>query len=105
MPKTLVLDNLKAAVKTGRLVRPGAQPQGPLLRPALRHRVPAHAPYTPRHKGKVERGVDYVQENALKGRTFASLDEQNQFLRDWERTVADTRMHGTTKRQVGKVLR
>ena len=59
-------------------------------------------PYTPRHKGKVERGVDYVQENALRGRSFASLEEQNRFLRDWEPTVADTRVHGTTRRHVGK---
>jgi hypothetical protein len=57
-------------------------------------------PYTPRHKGKVERGIDYVQENALRGRTFASLDEQNHFLLEWERTVADTRLHGTTRQQV-----
>ena len=59
-------------------------------------------PYTPRHKGKVERGVDYVQENALRGRSFAGLEEQNRFLRDWELTVADTRVHGTTRRHVGK---
>ena len=59
-------------------------------------------PYTPRHKGKVERGVDYVQDNALRGRSFASLEEQNRFLRDWELTVADTRVHGTTRRHVGK---
>jgi hypothetical protein len=58
-------------------------------------------PYTPRHKGKVERGVDYVQENALRGRSFAALEEQNRFLRDWEETVADTRVHGTTRRHVG----
>ena len=58
-------------------------------------------PYTPRHKGKVERGVAYVKQNALKGRTFTSLDEQNEFLREWERTVADTRVHGTTRRHVG----
>ena len=59
-------------------------------------------PYTPRHKGKVERGVDYVQENALRGRSFAALEEQNRFLLDWELTVADTRVHGTTRRHVGK---
>ena len=41
-------------------------------------------PRTPRHKGKVERGVEYVQDNALKGRTFASLAEQNRHLLDWE---------------------
>ena len=41
-----------------------------------------------------------MQENALRGRTFASLDEQNHFLLEWERTVADTRLHGTTRQQV-----
>lgn len=57
-------------------------------------------PRMPRHKGKVERGVGYVKSNALKGRKFASLAEQNQFLDHWESTVADTRIHGTTKRHV-----
>lgn len=58
-------------------------------------------PRTPRHKGKVERGVGYVKNNALKGREFDSLAEQNAFLEKWETTVADTRIHGTTKRHVG----
>lgn len=62
-------------------------------------------PYTPRHKGKVERGVDYVQENGLKGRQFASLDDQNRHLLDWETSVADTRIHGTTRKHVGRVFR
>jgi len=66
--------------------------------------VPTKA-YTPRHKGKVERGVDYAQENGLKGRKFSSLEEQNRHLLDWEETIADTRIHGTTKKQVGKVFR
>jgi transposase len=58
-------------------------------------------PYTRRHKGKIERGIASVQENALKGRTLASLAEQNCFLLDWEQSVADTRIHGPTRRQVG----
>jgi hypothetical protein len=62
-------------------------------------------PRIPRHKGKVERGIDYVQENALKGRTFASLDEQNRFLAHWELTIADQRIHGTTRQQVGHLFR
>ena len=61
-------------------------------------------PRTPRHKGKVERGIAYVQDNALKGRTFESLEEQNEHLRDWESNVADRRLHGTTKRQVRKMF-
>lgn len=61
-------------------------------------------PATPRHKGKVEKGIDYVQSNALKGHVFRSLEEQNQHLLRWETTVADTRIHGTTRQQVGKVF-
>jgi Mu transposase, C-terminal domain len=58
-------------------------------------------PRMPRHKGKVERGVDYVQENALKGHTFTSLNEQNAHLSRWEAETADTRVHGTTRQLVG----
>ena len=57
-------------------------------------------PYTPEHKGKVESSVKYAKNNAQKGPTFKSLAEQNEHLLDWERTVADTRIHGTTKKQV-----
>ncbi len=101
VPQRLVLDNLRAAVSRADWYDPDLNPKvrsfgqhyGVVLLPTR--------PYTPRHKGKVERGVDYVQENALKGRTFAGLQEQNQFLMEWERAVADTRLHGTTRRQVG----
>jgi len=62
------------------------------------------SPYYPQSKGKVERGVGYVQDNALKGRTFDSLEGQNQFLLEWERTVADTRVHGTIHHQVGRLF-
>ena len=55
-------------------------------------------------KGKIERGIGYVKNNALKGRVFVSLEEQQRHLADWERTVADRRIHGTTKRQVDKVF-
>ena len=58
-------------------------------------------PYTPRHNGKVERGVGYTKK-ALKGRRFESLEEQNEFLRTWNRSVARLRIHGTTKQQVWK---
>jgi hypothetical protein len=41
-----------------------------------------------------------VKSNALKGRRFSSLHEQNQYLRHWNRTIARLRIHGTTRRQV-----
>ena len=57
-------------------------------------------PRTPQENGKQERSGGYVKGNALKGRTFDSLDAQNAFLRHWNRTIARLRIHGTTRRQV-----
>jgi hypothetical protein len=104
VPQTLVIDNLKAAV---------AHPDWfdleltPKVQSFCRHYgtvILPTKPYMPRHKGKVESGVKYVKNNALKGHAFTSLEAENRHLADWERTVADTRIHGTTKRQVGKVF-
>jgi len=100
--RTVVIDNLRAAVtrsdwfepELNRKVLSFCEHYGTTILPCK--------PRMPRHKGKVERGVDYVQENALRGRTFESLAEQNAALLRWETTVADTRIHGTTKRHVGK---
>jgi transposase len=104
IPTTLVIDNLKAAVAHADWFDPELTPK---VQSFCRHyntTILPTKPYMPRHKGKVEAGVKYVKNNALKARTFGSLEEQNRFLTDWERTVADTRIHGTTKRQVGKVF-
>lgn len=100
VPKTLVIDNLKAAVAHPDWFDPELTPK---VQSFARHYgtvVLPTKPYTPRHKGKVEAGVKYVKNNALKGRTFASLEEQRRHLAEWEATVADTRIHGTTKQQV-----
>jgi hypothetical protein len=51
-------------------------------------------------KEKIECGIAYVRSNALKGRRFKSLSEQNRFLSHWESHVADKRIHGTTRKQV-----
>lgn len=104
VPRTIVVDNLKAAVIKADWFDPDLNPK---LLDFCRHyntTVLPTKPYTPRHKGKVERGVAYVQDNALKGRVFESVVKQNEYLANWERTVADTRIHGTLKCQVGKLF-
>jgi transposase len=98
--KTLVIDNLRAAVTKADWYEPELHPRlqsfcdhyGVVILPTR--------PYTPRHKGKIEAGVKYVKRNALKARSFPRLEALNDFLLEWETTVADTRIHGTTQRQV-----
>src|SRR5699024_6316489 len=54
-------------------------------------------------KGKVERMVRYVKENALAGTpAFDSLAELNTYLRHWCDTVANTRIHGELKHSVAQ---
>jgi transposase len=104
VPKTLVIDNLKAAVSKADWYDPELNPKIQAFAQHYGTVVLPTRPYTPRHKGKVERGVGYAQGNALKGRTFASLAEENRFLLEWEASVADTRVHGTTRQQVGRAF-
>jgi transposase len=100
VPETILLDNLKSGVLRAHLYEPELNPvyrqfaehYGFLALPCL--------PGKPQHKGKVESGVGYTQDNALKGMRFKSLEEQNAHLRNWNRTWARTRIHGTTKQQV-----
>lgn len=105
VPQTLVIDNLKAAVTRADWFDPELNPK---VIEFARHYgfvfLPTK-PYTPRHKGKIESGIKYVKNNALKGRQFTSLAEHNRFLAHWERQVADTRIHGTTRQQVDKHFR
>lgn len=102
VPKMLVIDNLKAAVTQADWYDPDINWK---IRSFCEHygvAILPTKPGTPRHKGKVERIVGYVQDNALKGRTFASLPEQNRHLLNWETQIADNRIHGTTQKQVKK---
>jgi hypothetical protein len=54
----------------------------------------------PDQKGKVERGVGHAKQTPLKGQRFESLQQAQAYLDRWEERWADTRIHGTTKRQV-----
>ena len=96
----LNLDNMKTAVLKADWFDPEINPKlADFCRHYAMHVVPCR-PGTPQHKGKIERGVAYVRTNALKGRRFRSLAEQNRFLSHWEGSVADKRIHGTTRKQV-----
>ena len=55
-------------------------------------------------QGKVESGVGHAQKTPLKGLRFESLEEAQAYLDRWEERWADTRIHGTTKRQVAAMF-
>jgi len=102
-PRIVVLDNLKEGV-----VKPDIyDPQlNPLYRDVLSHYGVTALPCRvrdPNRKGKVESAVHHAQRK-LQGLRFESLEEAQAYLDRWETNWADTRIHGTTKRQVGQMF-
>jgi transposase len=100
VPNIIRIDNLKSAVLKAHLFEPELNPNYLALGEHYNFiPIPCRVA-TPQHKGKVESGVKYAQNNALKAKKFQSLESQNAHLRFWEKTWASKRIHGTTKRQV-----
>lgn len=96
VPKRVVPDNLKAAVKQALVIDPVL---GETYRRMAIHYgflVSPTAPRQPRHKGKVESGIHYVQRNFMAGQQFADIRSANEHLKVWVHEVAGTRRHGTT---------
>ena len=91
------IDNLKAGVLRADWFDPELNPKLEEFARYYGTAILPTKPAMPRHKGKIESAVKYAQNNAVAGRKFTSLGEQNLFLAEWERTVADTRIYGTTR--------
>ena len=75
----------------------------PLYRDMLTHYSAVALPCRvgdPDRKVKVESGVGHTKKTPLKGLRFESLEDAQTYLDRWEERWADTRIHGTTKRQV-----
>jgi transposase len=103
-PKVVVLDNLKEGVLRPEWYDPELNP---LYRDVLRHYGVVALPCRvrdPDRKGKVESSVGHAKRTPLKGQRFESLEEAQTYLDRWESTWADTRIHGTTKRQVAAMF-
>ena len=97
VPRKVVLDNLKAGIikasvtdpEVQRAYRECAEHYGFVISPCVAR--------TPEHKGKVERGVQYVKGSFLAGRSFRGLVEANGEAVDWVVDHAGVRVHGTTQ--------
>jgi transposase len=102
--RIVVLDNLREGVLVPDLYDPVLNP---LYRDVLAHYGAVAMPcriQNPDRKGKVESGVGHAQKTPLKGLRFESLEEAQAYLDRWEERWADTRIHGTTKRQVAAMF-
>jgi transposase len=98
--KVIVLDNLREGVLEPDVYDPLLNP---LYRDVLAHYGVVAVPCRvgdPDRKGKVEAGVGHAQKTPLKGMRFDTLEAAQRYLDQWETRWADTRIHGTTKRQV-----
>jgi transposase len=104
VPKVIVLDNLKEGVLQPDTYEPTINP---LYRDMLKHYGVVALPCRVRHpdrKGKVEAGIGHAQRTPLRGMYFETLEAAQTYLDEWETRWADTRIHGTTKRQVAAMF-
>jgi transposase len=102
--RVVVLDNLREGVLVSDIYDPTLNP---LYRDVLAHYGVIPLPCRikdPDRKGKVESAVGHTQKTPLKGKRFESLEEAQTYLDHWETSCADTRIHGTTKRQVAAMF-
>ena len=102
--RVVVLDNLKEGVLTPDIYEPTLNP---LYRDVLAHYGVVGLPCRvgdPDRKGKVESGIGHTQKTPLHGQRFETLEQAQAYLDHWDAHWADTRIHGTTKRQVAEMF-
>lgn len=96
----LLIDNPKALVKEN---NPKSEdeirynPQALLIAAHLGTELNACPCYWPRKKGKIERPFNYIEEQFIKGNSFADMEELNKRGKDFVNEWCDEK-HGTTKR-------
>lgn len=104
VPKRIKYDNLKAAVlknsryelEFNRTFMEFSSHYGFVIVPCT--------PYQPQQKGKVESGIGYMEGNFWAGRTFTDEHDCERQLTHWMNTIANKRVHGTTKRIPAEVF-
>jgi len=93
-PETILFDNMaQVRLPCGKL--------NPQMADFLNHYgigLRTHRPYRPRTKGKVERAVEYLKDNFIKGRDFADLADLQAQGAAWLEE-ANGRIHATTGRR------
>jgi len=100
VPRELLFDQMRSVLtRDDRLTGGGLSHNLELLRFARHYgfRPRVCRPYRAKTKGKVERPIRYLRESFLYGRTFCSDADLNAQVEHWLTTVANPRVHATTK--------
>ena len=100
VPRELLFDQMRSVLtRDDRLAGGGLLHNLEFLR-FCRHydtKIRVCRPYRAKTKGKVERPIRYLRESFLYGRTFLGDADLNAQAAHWLATVANARVHGTTK--------
>lgn len=98
VPKTVKIDNLKAAILEANFYEPVYQKQYEEFAKYYDFlSIPCRV-RTPTDKAKVESGVKYVKNNFFKCRDFKTFGEYETKLSSWLENICNSRTHGTTKK-------
>jgi transposase len=105
VPERVMVDNLRSAVLRH------AMGQAPVLNPRYKD-FADHFGFTIRacgvgqahEKGRVENAVGYIKKNFLAGLELSDFALVNPAARQWLDSVANVRMHGSTKRQPAELF-
>jgi transposase len=105
-PERIMVDNLRSAVLRH------AMGQAPVLNPRYKD-FADHFGFTIRpcgvgqahEKGRVENAVGYIKKNFLAGLELSDFALVNPAARRWLDTVANVRLHGSTKRQPAELFK
>ena len=62
-------------------------------------------PYRAKTKGKVERPFQYIRADFFLGKQFDDIDDLNEQFSHWRNTIANQRVHGTTRRVISDAFR
>ena len=97
VPRKLIVDNCRCAVKRHHAGVVDWNPKFQAFCGHYRVKPIACTPRTPWAKGIVERMVGYIKNNVVGRRSFSCLEEANAVLSDWIASVANARVHKSTK--------
>ena len=107
VPKTIVPDNLKAAVIRAAFAVDDATEVNRSYRELARHygfKVDPTPPRDPEKKGKVEAGVKYAKHNFFSGKEGDDVTDVRRDLARWVTEIAGLRTHGTTGKRPMEVF-